>query len=187
MTLRLILRHRIPYRRKFPTSRRVRLPAGYRPLAARLVPHLTDECSNAKMLRGSPSRLSETVPAHYLTFVIRARQRLLEMDDCLTPPAPPRRRRHTGGATWVDVRCGCERLRHDLKNPSTTVDAESSQHSALLFDQRPRSARAAGKWSREKYPATTASTPYRYMENGATALRALMMKHDVTSDKCICN
>ena len=71
-----------------------------------------NECSNAKMLRGSPSRLSETVPAHYLTFVIRSRQRLLEMDDCLASPAPPRRRRHTGGATWVDVRCDRERLRH---------------------------------------------------------------------------
>jgi hypothetical protein len=45
----------------------------------------------------------------------------------------------------VDVRCDCERLRHDLKNPSTTLDAESSQHSALLFDQRPRSARAGRK------------------------------------------
>ena len=41
----------------------------------------------------------------------------------------------------MDVRCGCERLRHDLKNPSKAVDAESSQRSALLFDRRPRSAR----------------------------------------------
>ena len=104
-----------------------------------------NECSKAKKLCDSHSRLGEAVLAHLLTFVIRARQRLLELDDCLAPPAPPRRRRHAGGATWVDVRCGCERLRHDLKNPSTTVHAESSQHSALLFDQRPRSARAAGR------------------------------------------
>ena len=62
----------------------------------------------------------------------------------------------------MDVRCDCERLRHELKNPRTTPYAESSQHSALLFDQRPRSARAAGKWSLEKYPTTTASTPYVY-------------------------
>ena len=121
-----------------------------------------NECSNAKMLCGSHSRLGEAVLAHLLTFVIRARQRLLELDDCLAPPAPPRRRRHAGGATWVDVRCGCERLRHDLKNPSTTVDAESSQHSALLFDPRPRSARAAGKCSLEKYPASTAHPSVYY-------------------------
>ena len=104
-----------------------------------------NECSNAKMLRDSPTRLREAVLAHLLTFVIRARQRLLEMDDCLASPAPPRRRRHTGGATWVDVRCRCERLRHYLKNPSTTLPAESSQRSALLFDRRPRSARAGRK------------------------------------------
>ena len=84
-----------------------------------------DECSKAKKLCDSHSRLGEAVLAHLLTFVIRARQRLLELDDCLAPPAPPRRRRHAGGATWVDVRCGCERLRHDLKNPSTTVHAQS--------------------------------------------------------------
>ena len=104
-----------------------------------------NERSNAKKLRGSPSRLGKALLAHYLTFAIRARQRLLEMDDCLASPAPPRRRRHTGGATWVDVRCRCERLRHYLKNPSTTLPAESSQRSALLFDRRPRSARAGRK------------------------------------------
>ena len=77
--------------------------------------------------------LGEAVLAHLLTFVIRARQRLLQMDDCLAPPAPPRRRRqsrHTGGATWVDVRCGCERLRHDLKNPSTLRDAQSKRNAS---------------------------------------------------------
>ena len=84
-----------------------------------------NECSKAKKLCDSHSRLGEAVLAHLLTFVIRARQRLLEMDDCLASPAPPHRRRHTGGATWVDVRCDCERLRHDLKNPSTTVHAQS--------------------------------------------------------------
>ena len=84
-----------------------------------------NECSNAKMLCGSHSRLAEAVLVHLLTFAIRAQQRLLEMDDCLASPAPPRRRRHTGGATWVDGRCDCERLRHDLKNPSTTVHAQS--------------------------------------------------------------
>ena len=44
---------------------------------------------------------------------------------CLTPPACRRRRRRAGGTTWVYVRCDCERLRYDLKNPSTSVDAES--------------------------------------------------------------
>ena len=63
-----------------------------------------NECSKAKKLCDSHSRLGEVVLAHLWTFVIRARQRLLEVDDCLAPPAPPRRRRHTGGATWVDVR-----------------------------------------------------------------------------------
>ena len=58
-----------------------------------------NECSNTKNLRGSHSRLGEAVLAHLLTFVIRARQRLLELDDCLAPPARPRRRRRTGGAT----------------------------------------------------------------------------------------
>ena len=104
-----------------------------------------NECSKAKKLCDSHSRLGEAVLAHLLTFVIRARQRLLELDDCLAPPAPPRRRRHTGGATWVDVRCRCERLRHYLKNLSTTLPAESSERSALLFDRRPRSARAGRK------------------------------------------
>ena len=33
---------------------------------------------------------------------------------------------HAGSANWVDVRCECEGLRHDLKNLSTTVGAESS-------------------------------------------------------------
>ena len=120
-----------------------------------------NECSKAKKLCDSHSRLGEAVLAHLLTFVIRARQRLLELDDCLAPPAPPRRRRHAGGATWVDVRCGCERLRHDLKNPSTTVHAESSQHSALLFDQRPRSARAGRKWSTKNLITSTAH-PYTF-------------------------
>ena len=115
-----------------------------------------NERSDAKMLCGSHSRLDEAVLAHLLTFAIRARQRLLEMDDCLAPPAPPRRRRHAGGATWVDVWCDCERLRHVLKNPSTTVHAESSQHSALLFNQRPRSARAAVKCSLDFYTTSTA-------------------------------
>ena len=104
-----------------------------------------NECSKAKKLCDSHSRLDEAVHVHLLTFVIRARQRLLELDDCLAPPAPPRRRRHAGGATWVDVRCGCERLRHDLKNPSTSSGAQSSQHSALLFDRKPRSARAGSE------------------------------------------
>ena len=67
----------------------------------------------------------EAVLVHLLTFVIRARQRLLELDDCLAPPARPRRRRRTGGATWVDVQCGCERLRHELENPSTVCHAQS--------------------------------------------------------------
>ena len=54
-----------------------------------------NECSKAKKLFDSHSRLGEAVIAHLWTFVIRARQRLLEVDDCLAPPAPPRRRRHT--------------------------------------------------------------------------------------------
>ena len=49
-----------------------------------------NERSDAKMLCGSHSRLGETVLAYLLTFAIRAQQRLLELDDCLTPPAPPR-------------------------------------------------------------------------------------------------
>ena len=56
----------------------------------------------------------------------------------------------------MDVRCGCERLRYDLKNPSTTVGAESSQRSALLFDRRPRSARAGRKWSTKSRTTSTA-------------------------------
>ena len=115
-----------------------------------------NECSKAKKLCDSHSRLGEAVLAHLLTFVIRARQRLLELDDCLAPPAPPRRRRHAGGATWVDVRCDCERLRHELKNPRTTPYAESSQHSALLFDQRPRSARAGRKCAAKNRTTSTA-------------------------------
>ena len=83
-----------------------------------------NECSKAKKLCDSHSRLDEAVLVHLLTFVIRARQRPLELDDCLASPAPPRRRRRTGGATWVDVQCGCERLRHELENPNTLYDAQ---------------------------------------------------------------
>ena len=38
-----------------------------------------NECSKAKKLRDSHSRLDEAVLAHLLTFMIRARQRLLEI------------------------------------------------------------------------------------------------------------
>ena len=81
-----------------------------------------------KALWYSPSRLGKAILAHYLTFAIRARQRLLEMDDCLAPPE---------------------------------VDAELSQHSALFFDQRPRSARAGRKWSTKNLITSTAH-PYTF-------------------------
>ena len=45
----------------------------------------------------------------------------------LHPASRRRLRRHAvGSANWVNVRCDCEGLRRDLKNLSTTVDAESS-------------------------------------------------------------
>ena len=99
-----------------------------------------------------------------MTFVIRARQRLLELDDCLAPPARPRRRRRTRGATWVDVQCGCERLRHELENPSTTVGAQSPCAASGIGREGRRALSFYAKVVHHFLPhvpaTTTASPPY---------------------------
>ena len=93
-----------------------------------------------KNLRGSHSLLGEAVLAHLLTFVIRARQRLLELDDWMsgtsskTTPATT----YTGGATWVNVQCVCERDSHvyaDFYPRLTEIDACQTPN---LERKRPR-------------------------------------------------
>ena len=60
----------------------------------------------------------------------------------------------------MDVRFGCERLRHQLKSPSTVVDAQSPWLQLLQRDLRHRTKCAASKWSAKNRTTSTASAPY---------------------------
>ena len=78
--------------------------------------------------------------------------------------------------SWVDVRCDCERLRHQLKSPSTTPCAESTWLQSLQRDRWHRTKCAASKWSTKNrttstaHPSVCKCLPKRLLTREATAL-----------------
>ena len=112
----------------------------------------------------------EAVLAHLLTFLIRARQRLLELDDCLAPlwhlqhDHAGERRRRTGGAqvllgwTISAVVSDCDTNSKIRARQCTRNRHAQPVVSAAKGDAHFRSMR---KCSLDFYPTTTASTPYR--------------------------
>ena len=144
-----------------------------------------NECSKAKKLCDSHSRLGEAVLAHLLTFVIRARQRLLELDDCLAPPAPPRRvttcimLEVPLGWTFGAVVSDCDMISKIRARQYTRNRHAQPVVSAAKGDAHFRSMR---KCSLDIYPTTTASPPYGTM-NAHSGVRISQKNYSCVPDR----
>ena len=118
-------------------------------------------------------------------FSWRDRHHSGELWMCLTPPACRRRRRRAGGTTWVYVRCDCERLRYDLKNPSTSVDAESLALNGTTDALTRRWSARAASGRQKTYSHHPPTPPYRLSTTSSRLWSVDSFQHSSTIIKVL--